>query len=81
MRKIAKKIVSLVMVFIMLMSLPSVMTPVKGVQAAGETQQNSQDPNLKLWYKFDETSGTTVTDSSGNDFNGAYVNTPEGAKV
>ncbi|WP_141503110.1 immunoglobulin-like domain-containing protein [Paenibacillus luteus] len=24
------------------------------------------DPNLKLWYQFDETSGTVVKDSSGN---------------
>jgi beta-xylosidase len=31
---------------------------------------------LLLWYKFDETSGTTVIDHSGNENNGAYINTP-----
>ncbi|CAN7631759.1 hypothetical protein LJR153_004795 [Paenibacillus sp. LjRoot153] len=32
------------------------------------------DTNLKLWYKFDEASGTTVQDASGNGFNGTYIN-------
>ncbi|WP_171682917.1 family 43 glycosylhydrolase [Paenibacillus planticolens] len=31
---------------------------------------------LKLWYKFDEVSGSIAADSSGNGYNGAYVNTP-----
>nr|GID87832.1 hypothetical protein Ade03nite_67560 [Actinoplanes derwentensis] len=31
---------------------------------------------LRLRYQFDETSGTVVRDTSGNDFNGTYVNTP-----
>ena len=39
-------------------------------------QGQAPDPNLKLWYKFDEASGTTVVDSSSNGFNGTYVNTP-----
>ena len=30
--------------------------------------------NLELWYKMDETSGTTVTDSSGNGNHGTIVN-------
>ena len=30
--------------------------------------------DLVLWYKFDETSGTTVTDSSGNGRNGTGMN-------
>jgi len=29
------------------------------------------DPSLITWYKFDETSGTTVADSSGNGFDAA----------
>ncbi len=28
------------------------------------------DPNLKLWYKFDEIAGEVVTDSSGNNYHG-----------
>ncbi|MBB3111333.1 beta-xylosidase [Paenibacillus phyllosphaerae] len=32
--------------------------------------------NLLLWYKFDETSGTTAADSSGYHFDGTYENTP-----
>jgi hypothetical protein len=31
---------------------------------------------LRLWYKFDETDGTTVTDSSGNGYNGEVNCTP-----
>ncbi|WP_430787772.1 family 43 glycosylhydrolase [Actinoplanes sp. G11-F43] len=31
---------------------------------------------LRLRYQFDETSGTVARDTSGNNFNGAYVNTP-----
>jgi hypothetical protein len=30
-------------------------------------------PNLVLYWKFDESMGTTVYDYSGNDFHGAYV--------
>ncbi|MFI1990724.1 family 43 glycosylhydrolase [Actinoplanes sp. NPDC020271] len=33
-------------------------------------------PGLRLQYKFDETSGTVAADSSGNGFNGTYVNGP-----
>lgn len=33
-------------------------------------------PNLLMWYKFDETNGTTAVDSSGNNNDGTYVNTP-----
>ncbi|MHC4498375.1 MAG: LamG domain-containing protein, partial [Planctomycetota bacterium] len=28
------------------------------------------DPNLRLWYKFNETAGTTARDSSGRDYDG-----------
>ena len=31
------------------------------------------DPNLKLWYQFNETSGTTIVDSSGNSNSGTLV--------
>lgn len=32
--------------------------------------------NLVAWYRLDETSGTTATDSSGNGNDGTYVNSP-----
>lgn len=38
--------------------------------------RSTNTAGLKMWYKFDETSGTTAVDSSGNGFNGTYVNTP-----
>lgn len=31
------------------------------------------DPDLVLWYKFDDLSGTTVTDASGNGYTGSLV--------
>jgi hypothetical protein len=34
--------------------------------------------DLKLWYKFDESSGTTATDSSGNGRHGAVKNRTDG---
>ncbi|MHC4112620.1 MAG: PA14 domain-containing protein, partial [Planctomycetota bacterium] len=34
------------------------------------------DPDLLLWWKFDEGSGTTATDSSGNNRHGALVGPP-----
>ncbi|MDQ6417890.1 LamG-like jellyroll fold domain-containing protein [Paenibacillus sp. LHD-117] len=48
-----------------------------GEEVAGLAGSNSlSDPNLKLWYQFEEMNGTTVSDSSGHGFDGAYVNTP-----
>ncbi|UJF35708.1 family 43 glycosylhydrolase [Paenibacillus hexagrammi] len=32
--------------------------------------------NLLLWYKFDETSGTTAADASGHGNDGTYIRTP-----
>lgn len=32
--------------------------------------------NPKVYYRLDETSGTVVTDSSGNGFHGTYINGP-----
>lgn len=36
----------------------------------------SGESNLLLWYQFEETSGSTVVDSSSHGNNGTYVNTP-----
>ncbi|OXM84562.1 family 43 glycosylhydrolase [Paenibacillus rigui] len=60
-----KKMVSLAMALAIWISLFAGMAP---------TVQAAADPYLKLWYKFDEASGTTVVDSSGNGFNGTFVN-------
>jgi hypothetical protein len=34
------------------------------------TRAEVQDPNILLWYKFDETEGDSATDWSGNEFSG-----------
>jgi hypothetical protein len=33
------------------------------------------DPNLRLWYKLNETAGTTASDSSGRDYDGTLSGT------
>ncbi len=38
---------------------------------------NAQDPNLVCWFKFDDTSGTTTHDSSGNGFVGYLRGNPQ----
>jgi parallel beta-helix repeat protein len=38
---------------------------------------NGADPNLVGWWKFDETSGTTATDSSGSGNHGVLKGSPE----
>lgn len=38
--------------------------------------ENSSLKHLKLWYKFPETTGTSVMDLSGNNFHGTYENLP-----
>lgn len=38
---------------------------------------NAVDPNLVGWWKFDETSGTTAYDSSGNGYNGTLGGNPQ----
>jgi hypothetical protein len=45
-------------------------TAAAGSTASGGT---TADPDLVLWYKFDETSGTSASDSSGNDRTGSLV--------
>jgi chitodextrinase len=42
--------------------------------ALSVTTSNSGDPNLKGHWKFDETSGTTAADSSGNNKAGTVMN-------
>jgi hypothetical protein len=37
---------------------------------------NADDPNLVGWWKFDETSGTTAADSSGQGYNGTLYGGP-----
>ncbi|WP_159888604.1 family 43 glycosylhydrolase [Paenibacillus puerhi] len=49
---------------------------VEGAEAEHAVLTADASPNLLLWYKFDETSGSTVVDSSGRGFDGTYVNTP-----
>lgn len=39
-------------------------------------QAADNEANLLLWYKFDETEGSIASDSSGNHFDGTYMNTP-----
>ncbi len=41
------------------------------VHAAGKPATLDTDPNLAGWWKFDETTGTTATDSSGHQRHGA----------
>ncbi|HUV40356.1 MAG TPA: LamG domain-containing protein, partial [Sedimentisphaerales bacterium] len=38
------------------------------------TTQSGTDPNLEAWWKFDETSGTSASDSSGNSHTGTLQN-------
>ncbi|NLY43118.1 MAG: family 43 glycosylhydrolase [Clostridiaceae bacterium] len=61
-----KKVVSMVLVFVF---LASVLIPA-GVVFAEEPSTEG----LLLWYKFDETAGTTIVDSSGNGRNGILRN-------
>ncbi|MHC4166275.1 MAG: LamG domain-containing protein [Planctomycetota bacterium] len=38
---------------------------------------NGADPSLVGWWKFDETSGTIASDSSGNGHDGTFVGSPQ----
>jgi len=40
------------------------------------SEANATDPNLVGWWRFNEGSGTTATDSSGNERHGVLVNDP-----
>jgi len=40
---------------------------------------NAADPSLVCWWSFDDGSGTTVFDSSGNGHHGEFVGSPEWA--
>ena len=42
---------------------------------------NPGTTGLRLWYKFEETTGTTIADSSGNGFDGEVNSTPLFADV
>ncbi|MHC4346395.1 MAG: LamG domain-containing protein, partial [Planctomycetota bacterium] len=41
----------------------------KGLVWHFRTQSLLEDPNLRVWYKFDETEGGAVSDSSGREYN------------
>ncbi len=42
-------------------------------QAVLSMSISKTDPDLLLWYKLDETSGTTAEDSSGNNYDGSLI--------
>jgi hypothetical protein len=44
--------------------------------AATVSVTNPGTTGLRLWYKFEETTGTSIADSSGNNFNGEVNSTP-----
>ncbi|MHA7964850.1 family 43 glycosylhydrolase [Paenibacillus sp. CAU 1782] len=62
-----KKIASITLAAALSLSL------LAGAGGSPEVQAASEPP-LKLWYKFDETEGSKAVDSSGNGFDGTYVN-------
>ncbi len=47
-----------------------------GAQVVSSDGGVGADPSLVLWYKFDEGSGTSITDSSGRGHTGTTFNTP-----
>lgn len=49
--------------------------------AVGKSIQNGKDKNLIGYWKFDETSGSTALDSSGNNNTGSLINMGAGAHV
>ncbi|MGM0881101.1 MAG: LamG-like jellyroll fold domain-containing protein [Bacillota bacterium] len=52
----------------------STITATYNGQTYNATVQVVADTNLKAWFKFDETSGTTAADSSGFGNNGTVIN-------
>lgn len=54
------------------------MTPTPTLTPGGPTPMPTPVPRtgLSLWYKFDETNGTTAADSSGNGKTATLVNGP-----
>ena len=44
-----------------------------GTAGTGGSGGSGTDPDIVVWYKFDDASGTTATDSSGNNRNGTLT--------
>ncbi|OPJ63820.1 LamG-like jellyroll fold domain-containing protein [Clostridium oryzae] len=63
-----KKAVSILTAFMLSVTTAAAM-PVKKAHANTAVTAN----DLLLWYKFNSTSGTAITDYSGNDYNGTLV--------
>ncbi|NLY44198.1 MAG: hypothetical protein GX066_09615 [Clostridiaceae bacterium] len=61
-----KRVLSLVIILSIAMTFIS-------FPIAAEAEEGGLADNLVLWYKFDETEGTVVRDSSGNNNNGALL--------
>jgi hypothetical protein len=52
---------------------------IAGAGGAGGTGGTGIDPDIVLWYKFDDASGTVATDSSGNNRNGTLTSVGGGS--
>ena len=67
-KTLSKRIISLVMTFLLVLSISVSSGFMQIAQAEGTITDG-----LQVWYKFDETSGTVAKDSSGNGFDGTLM--------